>query len=457
MRIIIGAFALICSSAFAGPLDNAWIKGTTDKNPLFYEPGETMTFKLELMDVEGQIPEGEYFIKWTRSDDIGTPFATGVVPLTKEPFIYTTSLDKPGFVRLEAYIQDKNGKRFKRKFQGDDTTPEGQRARNRFERKSNYVFFDGGAGVKIDTLTAKGEPKDFDEFWANQFKRLENVPFREVLIEIPSINDKVRFYALRVDCAGNRPVTGYLSVPKAVDEGKTFPCRLLLHGYSADDCVHRHPGFLPDEEIRLNLNAHGLKLREFGATDADKKALLWEIRSNNHTYAFDPKQNKDPETAYFNGMVLRVKRALQYLKTVKGWNGRDLIAAGSSQGGLQAIWGAACGEGVTLAESSVTWCCELSRNNERLAKKIATCGWYIKWVPALGYYDATFFAKRIPKSCRVVIPRAALGDYTCPPSGLAVLWNSLNCPKKIVWVQGSQHGYVPPVKYEGRDFIREEK
>lgn len=27
--------------------------------------------------------------------------------------------------------------------------------------------------------------------------------------------------------------------------------------------------------------------------------------------------------------------------------------------------------------------------------------------------------------------------------------------KKITWVQGSQHGYVPPEKYEGRDFEME--
>ena len=69
-------------------------------------------------------------------------------------------------------------------------------------------------------------------------------------------------------------------------------------------------------------------------------------------------------------MVLRVKRALQYLKTVKGWNGRDLIASGGSQGGLQTIWAAACGEGVTRAESGITWCCDMIRNDERLARKI---------------------------------------------------------------------------------------
>lgn len=79
-------------------------------------------------------------------------------------------------------------------------------------------------------------------------------------------------------------------------------------------------------------------------------------------------------------------------------------------------------------------------------------GWYVPWVDGLGYYDAVNFAKRIPVSCRTVIPRAGLGDYVCPPMGLAKLWNAIpGDNKKIVWVQGSQHLDVPP-EYEGRDF-----
>ena len=35
--ILCAAFPLL-----AGTLDNAWIKGTTDKNPLSYKPGEGM-------------------------------------------------------------------------------------------------------------------------------------------------------------------------------------------------------------------------------------------------------------------------------------------------------------------------------------------------------------------------------------------------------------------------------
>ena len=33
-------------AAFGGVLDNAWIKGTTDKDPITYKPGEKMTFTL---------------------------------------------------------------------------------------------------------------------------------------------------------------------------------------------------------------------------------------------------------------------------------------------------------------------------------------------------------------------------------------------------------------------------
>lgn len=452
--ILTAVIALASLRIFAGPLDNAWIKGTTDKDPVSYKTGETMNFTLTLMDVEGDIPPDTYFLQWQRSDDFGK-FEKGKIPLTKEPFKYEAVLDKPGFVRLEAFVVDKKGRQYVKKFTGDTTTPEGRRAMNAFERKSRRLFFDGGAGADVDKLMPSGEPKDFDAFWAKQFARLDRVPMIDSRIEIPCSNPKVRLYAVKVDCAGLRPVTGYLSVPKAVDSGATFPCRLTTHGYNGDRFQHYVPGGRTDREIVFDINAHGLKLVAFGATDADTKALRWEARSNGKSYAFDAKQNADPEVAYFNGMVLRVKRALQFLKTVKGWNGRDLYASGGSQGGLQTIWAAACGEGVTRAESAITWCCDMIRNNTRLALKISSDGWYIPWTESMGYYDAAIFAKRIPKTCKTIITRAGIGDYCCPPAGLAMLYNNMTCPKKIVWVQGSQHGFVPP-EYEGRDTVREE-
>ena len=457
-RLIAASLAagLVAVPAVAGLLDKAWLRGTTDKDPLTYRPGEEMVFTIAPQGLDGAVPPGEYFLSWKRSDDYGE-VKEGKVPFTGEPFVYRTSLGKPGFVRLEAYVVDKAGRRYTKKFMGDATTPEGRRAMNAFERGKKAVFFDGGAGVDIDKLATHEEPKDFDAFWAKQYKRLDRVPIKADRIEIPCSNPRARINAVRIDCAGLRPVTGYLSIPKAVDEGKTFPCRLETHGYSGDSCQHGRPGGARDTEIVLNMNAHGLKLVEFGATEADTKALRWETRSNGCSYAFDAKQNEDPEVAYFNGMVLRVKRGLQYLKTIKGWNGKDLYASGGSQGGLQTIWAAGCGEGVTRAESGITWCCDMFNNNIRRERKISSDGWYIPWTESMGYYDAANFAKRIPaQTCHTFITRAGLGDYCCPPMGLAKLWNNIPGNKEIKWVQGSEHGYVPP-EYEGRDIYREVK
>ena len=88
------------------------------------------------------------------------------------------------------------------------------------------------------------------------------------------------------------------------------------------------------------------------------------------------------------------------------------------------------------------------------ALKLAGDGWYIGWTDAMGYYDAANFARRIPKTCHTFITRAGLGDYCCPPTGLAKMWNNMTCPKKIHWVQGSTHGYVPPEKHQ--EFTLEE-
>ena len=449
-KLMLVLSATAACGLFAGPFDKAVLHGDANKvRAIEYAPGEEMTFTLSLQGAE-KVADGEYFVAWNRFGDDGQTTG-GKVDVNKLPLVVKTKLDKPGFVRVRAVVVDKKDKVYRKQFVGDTTTPEGKAAMNRFERTDKRVFFDGGAGVQPEKLVSYPEPKDFDAFWAKQGERLKLVPIKADRIELPCANPNARIYAVQVACAGLRPVTGYLSVPKVAEKGAKFPARLETHGYNGDRCNHGAPTWARDNEIVLNINAHGLKLPAFGATEADTKALRWEVRSHDRTYAFDPQQNADPEVAYFNGMVLRVKRALQYLKTLPEWNGKDLIASGGSQGGLQTIWAAGCGEGLTRAESGITWCCDMYTSGKlRLDPKngLASDGWYIPWTEALGYYDAANFAKRIPKTCLTIITRAGLGDYCCPPTGLAKLYNNMTCPKQINWVQGSTHGYVPPEKHQ---------
>jgi cephalosporin-C deacetylase len=408
----------------------ASLTGTLDRPQALFAPNEEMVFILSA-DFQGQQPTKDYFISWERSGDDGVK-ESGKALVGAEPLLVKTSLDRPGFVRIQAYLVDKRGKRVTKTIM-----------RNGKEVQEN-LFFDGGAGVEIDKLQGVPEPEDFDAFWAKQKTRLAAVPVNARLQEQVSKDPKVKIYAVSIDCAGPRPVTGYLTVPSEAGE-KSLPARASFHGYGTS--VQRAPGGGSADYIHLNINAHGYDL---GQDDAYYKDFFESIKSNSHSYAFDPAQNADPETAYFNGMVLRVLRALEYLKSRPEWNGKELTVSGGSQGGLQSVWAAGLDSQVTKSSPGVPWCCDLGG----ITLGRVAAGWRLAYTEALNYYDPINHAKRIPGSCYVDINRAGLGDYVCPPSGVAVLYNNIRAPKRINWVQGSTHGYVPP---NAQSFVLEEK
>ncbi len=399
--------------------DNAKLIGVTNKSALSYQPGEEMIFTCSL-DLQGQKTDG-LFISYTRKGDDGKTFS-GKVPAS-EKAVVKTSLDKPGFVSVNFFVTDANGKNVKQEYTRGDKS----------KRTRNIAFY-GGAAVEPEKLSDCGEPADFDAFWAKQKKRLAAVPFEgKVDIKKVKTTRNTDIYAVSIPCAGPRPATGYLYVPVGA-KAKSLPAIISFYGYGNHI---QKPGSGNSGMLHFSLNAHG---QELGRDKAYYDEFFKSIKSNGKNYAFDPIQNADPETAFFNGMTMRVMRALEYLKSRPEWNGKDLTAAGGSQGGLQTMWAAALDPDVTVAKPSITWCCNLAgtEKQQRLSGS-----WRIKYVPALDYYDPVFMAKRI-KNARVEITRAGLGDYTCPPSGLAISYKNIASPhKSIRWVQGSDHGFIP--------------
>ncbi len=399
--------------------------GTTEKS--FYAPGEAMKFTI-LVDFGKQtLPAKPYFVRWTRTGDDGKKASGRELVTPGKPVVITTKLNKPGFVRIQAYLVDNKGRNVQK--------------RNR-NKKLESICFEGGAGVQPEKLQpAAAEPADFDAFWAKQKAKLAAVPLKSKMEKIKSTKN-VDIYAVTVDCAGPRPVTGYLTIPVGAKD-KSLGAIAFYQGYGTP--VPRPPADGPRNQIRFHVNAHGCDL---GKDSAYYNDFYAKIKSNGQIYAFDKKQNSDPETAYFNGMALRVMRSLQFLKSLPQWNGKDLVASGGSQGGLQTIWAAALDPDVSRADSSITWCCDFAGPTQGRLN-----GWRPPYVPALNYYDSVFHAKRI--KCPIVISRAGLGDYVCPPSGLAILYNNIgSAQKKIIWVQGSTHGFVPK---NAQKFVVEKK
>ena len=386
----------------------ASLTGATDKNPIGYRPGEAVTFTLTA--------KGGERVVWTRTGDDGRE-EKGEAK-ADAPVVVKTSLDKPGFVRLVAELLDGTGKKVAR--------------------------FDGGAGVDVEKIRPdKPEPADFDAFWARHKAALAKVPMDGATCKkIASGRADVKLYEVSVPCAGPRPATGFLSVP--TKPGK-YPARVHFHGYNASWLPAARntpkPSTLRADCIKLYLSAHGY---EFNREDAYYKDLRKACGSNGYDYAFDPVQNSDPEKAYFCGMTYRLMRGLEYVKSRPEWDGKNLVVAGGSQGGLQSIWAAALDPDVTECRPFIPWNCNIAGPWSGRARG----DWHIEWVPALGYYDAANMARRIPKTCRVTVTWAGLGDYICPPSGVMAFYNNLTCPKSLMFVQGATHSSHPPKPWQ---------
>ncbi len=417
-RALLLCFCLAAAALWGDALQEAlpYFNAITDKDPLTYEAGEPITFTVTFGPYTPQLPPGST-VHWVRRGDDGIQEEGSAPWQTETPITYTTSLNNQGFVWLYFVVTDGQGNRLTQK-DGRD------------------VYANCGAAVHPESLQGMPVPQDFDAYWDAQKALLKEVPLKatRTLVKRDEAK-KLSIYAVSLECPGGRPATGFLSIPDMAQETK-LPAVAYFHGYGYNaNLFQQPPEFWDTDRIAFQVNAHGADLLQ---SDAYYEEFGNRIRSDRYSYAFDPQENASPDTAYFHGMVLRLLRALEYLKSLPEWNGTDLVAEGGSQGGLQTIWAAALDPDVTLARPSIPWHCDAA-GQSRFGRAFGS--WRIPYAPGLEYYDTIHMAHRI--QCPVEIPRAGLGDYICPPSGVAIFYNRLTCPKTIHWYQGSDHGYVP--------------
>jgi len=408
LRMILVMLAGVTTGVFGGDL---FLTGKTDKPPALYGPGERMVFSVRLEE-EGKPVAGKKLM-WVRTGD-DQKSEKGESVSGEQPLEIVTTCDKPGFVRIVVSAFDEEGKPLER------------------GEKKQRVMFEGGAGVQLEKLDSVPEPADFDAYWTRQKAELAKTPMKVLEMKpVPETVAGVVTYDMKVACAGGMPVSGYFSKHKDTAP-KSAVARLHVQGYSVIS-AGRPDGSARDPRnpaIVLCINVHGIEngrepeyYKNLGATTLK-------------SYAFSSVENARPETAFFNGMSLRLLRALEFLKAQPEWDGKTLIVSGGSQGGLQALIAAGLDPAVSRCEAYKPWCCDLGGITFGRLR-----GWRPDYTEALNYFDPVNHAKRI--RCETVLT-SGLGDYTCPPSGVAVVYNSLRGPKTIELIQGSTHGYNPP-------------
>ena len=290
-----------------------------------------------------------------------------------------------------------------------------------------------GAIAAPETFKAGlAEPADFQKFWADGKAALAKVPVKALeRRKMTYRNKKINVWDVKVQCLGDKPVSGYLAIP-ANAKKKSLPAIVYFHGagvYSSS--------IVPDyKAITFNVNAHGI-------ANGQKRDFYAKLR-NAELKNYAHKASNDREKFYFRNMFLRVQRALDYVKTLPEWNGKDLVVYGGSQGGAQALVAGALEPRVTLLYAAVPAMCDhggiLKGRISGWPRLIRTKGGKAldpNVVKTAAYYDCALFAKYIKAESYLTV---GLMDNTCHPTSVYAAFNNIRGKKHISVCPDKAHG-----------------
>ena len=399
---IITLFALALAATFAQATQ--FLMGSTDMNS--YRCGQDIVFTFEVKGEETRK------VQWERVGDDGIKENGTEEVAPGGTFTVKTASGRPGFVHVNTHILNADGKRV----------------------DSRQTRWFASAAVEPEEIRGVDEPDDFDAFWNKQKQRLADTPWRDGVKreKVESANTRHDIYRLTIPAPGPQPATAHILIPKNAGPDAKKGLSVSFHGYGWGGNGVPNPDWHGDGEIHIDVNAHGFEL----GREAEYYKDFERAVTAKGMYGFVAEENANPETTYFNGMILRGLRVLEYAKSLPEWNGKTLTVKGGSQGGFQALVLAGLDRDVTFCDANVPWICDMG-GKARLGRWGA---WQPDFTDALNYYDPVHHASRIPATCKVYISRNGLGDTVCPPSGICAVYNNINAPKAMRMVQGSEHG-----------------
>ncbi|AHF92908.1 acetyl xylan esterase [Opitutaceae bacterium TAV5] len=397
----------------------------TERADALYAENETVMFVITLTH-GGQPVEGAE-VDWKISKDGMPPVTSGRAVLEKGEARVTGSLPEPGFLQCRAEYAGAT------------------------ENGGKPLVALAGAGISPRKIRPSlPPPDDFDAFWAAQKAALAKVPANVRLTPVSGQDASLAFFDAQVDCVDGVPVSGYLVRP-ADAKPKSLPAILTVHGAGVGSArIEAAANWARQGVLALDINAHGLPNGQPQAWyDSLREGELKDYRIRGRTAR---------DTIYFRGMFLRVLRALDVLAAQPEWDGRTLVIQGSSQGGAQAIAGAALDPRVTFFVAGVPAMCD---HSALLAGRAA--GWpkmvpadaagkpHARALEAARYYDMVNFASRIRRPGFFTV---GFIDTTCPPTSVYAAFNALRGTGRIFDDLAAGHTNTPEAMKRMRQAIR---
>ena len=375
-----------------------------------YKAGETIRFKVRFLR-NGQ-PLVGMDLRYKITGDGGLK-QSGALKSAATPQTIETKMERPGIL-----ICTVTGK--------DDATGKAVSAKL-------------GAGVDVFKITpGMPKPDDLDEFWKKAKAELAAVPIKVLYkkeIPVPGYipaatrtylekKGGVKLYDIRIACAGGMPVSGYLAEPVKMEKGKC-PGSVTFAGA---------PGYFAAVWVPLStagIGGIGLSINAHGVDNGISQEAVKEHRKKVGSWFRD-----DPKQVYIFGMALRALRALQYIKSLPEWNGKDLTVSGGSMGGGQALLAAALDEDVSFCDATAPTFCDWAGGLKQQRSGWPAALTKPKQIKAAAYYDLANLCTYI-KAPTVI--RTGFLDHLCAPTGHYAIYNRMTCPKLIFHNPGAGH------------------
>ena len=394
-----GTYSIDSAESFSK--DSLAFTGETDKNPLSYGCGDSVTFRVSLLR-ENRLVSAPLFHYEYRTDDGAEK--SGYLPGQSGQLILTLpGCSNPGTSKLEITAVN----------QEHDQLP------------SVDGEFTGSAVFGFDRITtARPAPADFRQFWDAQMSVLMASSPSEVLFEKCGDNhsDHYDIYDAVVDSPWDK-VYLHITVPKnASPHSLQIRARYQSYGFDSADPYKK------EGVIGVSVNPHSIP--------NDKSADYYDNQEDLLDCWVDDDDTR--ENCYFLGMIMRDIQAIRYVENKFSdlWNGKEIDAAGGSMGGFQAVAVSALYDKVTSINISIPWMCDIGGGDAG-----RNDGWAPDWSEAGQYYDTCYFAPYV--KCKIRGFSAKLGDYVSPPSGVVALYNALQPDKKLTFTQNVSHSGDP--------------
>ena len=278
------------------------------------------------------------------------------------------------------------------------------------------------------------EPKDWRKFWRKQLKQMrrQKMEVRLTPVAVPG-KDSLDYvcYDLEVNCITARPVRGYLALPR---NAAPHSLPIAIKAHSAGKMTDRWTKATIKDAVKLAKSGNGaiaLDINAHGILNGQDNAYYEAIGKELNGYSGWPV--KDRESFYFNGMFLRLVRALDYLCSRKEWDGKRVLITGGSQGGAQSAALAGLDPRVTMVVVDVPAMWDVGGMLVgRLSgwnKPLERAGVNSPEAKVAPYYDAANFMRHYTGE---LVVNVGLIDLTCPPADVWAVYNVCPASSKVM-------------------------